>query len=87
MLENDERCLPVVDGILEGVITIKDVVFELYKFMELVDRHQGTLVRNLLIEEAMNRNPETALLSQDMEEVKAVMVKENLSTKKPNLLG
>jgi CBS domain-containing protein len=80
MLEHDERCLPVIDGILEGVVTIKDVVFVLYKFMELVDRHQGTLVRNLLIEEAMNRSPETALLSQDLEEVKAVMVKENLST-------
>jgi CBS domain-containing protein len=80
MLEHDERCLPVVNGTLEGVITVKDVVFELYKFMELVDRHQGTLVRNLFIEEAMNQNPRTATLTQNIEEVKQVMVNENLST-------
>ena len=80
MLEHGERCLPVINGTLTGVITIKDVVFELYKFMELIDRHQSTLVRNVPIEDAMNRNPKPAFLSQDLEEVKAVMVKENLST-------
>lgn len=80
MLEHNERCLPVIDGTLEGVITVKDVIFELYKFMELVDRHQGTLVRNLSIEEAMNQNPKTTTLTQEIEEVKQVMVKENLST-------
>lgn len=80
MLEHGERCLPVINGALKGIITIKDVIFELYKFMELIDRHQSTLVRNVSIEEAMNRNPKPAFLSQDLEEVKAVMVKENLST-------
>ena len=80
MLEHGERCLPVINGALTGIITIKDVIFELYKFMELIDRHQSTLVRNVPIEEAMNRNPKPAFLSQDLEEVKAVMVKENLST-------
>lgn len=80
MLEHNERCLPVINSRLEGVITTSDVVFELYTFMELIDRHQNTLVRNVPVVEAMNQNPETAHLSQDVEEVKAVMVKENLST-------
>ena len=80
MLKHGERCLPVINGALKGIITIKDVIFELYKFMELIDRHQSTLVRNVPIEDAMNRNPKPAFLSQDLEEVKAVMVKENLST-------
>ncbi len=80
MLENNERCLPVVNSVLEGIITTKDVVSELYKFMELVDRHQSTLVRNLSVMEAMNQNPVTAFPSQDLKEVKAIMVKENLST-------
>lgn len=80
MLENNERCLPVINGELKGVITTSDVVFKLYRFMELVDKHQGTLVRNISVMEAMNQNPETTTPVQDLEEVKAIMVKENLST-------
>jgi CBS domain-containing protein len=80
MLENDERCLPVINGSLRGIITTSDVVFGLHKFMELVDRHQGTLVRNLSVMESMNQNPVTATLDQDVEDVKTVMVRENLST-------
>lgn len=80
MLEHNERCLPVINGELEGVITTSDVVFELYTFRELIDKHQSTLVRNIPIIEAMNQNPQITTLSQPMEEVKQVMVKENLST-------
>lgn len=80
LLEHNERCFPVVDSKLEGVLTIGDVVSELYTFMELVDRHQSTLARNIVVNKAMNQNPTTTTLSQEVEEVKAVMVKENLST-------
>lgn len=80
MLEYDERCLPVINGELKGVITTSDVVFELYKFRELIDKHQSTLVRNVPVIEAMNQNPRTTTLSQNAEDVKQLMVKENLST-------
>ncbi len=80
MLEHNARCLPVIDSTLEGVITTGDVVFELYTFMELVDRHQSTLVRNVSVLEAMNQNPVTAALDHPLETVKAVMVEKNLST-------
>jgi CBS domain-containing protein len=80
MLEHNERCLPVINGSLRGVITTSDVVFELYTFMELIDHHQRTLVRNVPVAEAMNQNPQVAHLGQDVEDVKAIMVKENLST-------
>lgn len=80
MLEKNERCFPVIDRELEGVLTTSDVVFGLYKFMKLIDRHQSSLVRNLTVMEVMNRNPETAVLSQSMEDVRTIMVKANLST-------
>lgn len=80
MLEHNARCLPVINGTLTGIITTGDVVFELYTFMELIDRHQGTLVRNVSVLEAMNQNPVTAALDQDLDTVKAVMVEKNLST-------
>lgn len=80
MLEKNERCFPVIDRELEGVLTTSDVVFGLYRFMKLVDRHQSSLVRNLKVMEAMNQNPKTAALSQSLEDVKTLMVKDNLST-------
>lgn len=80
MLENNERCFPVVDRELEGVITTSDVVFGLYKFMKLIDRHQSSLVRNLTVKDVMNRSPETAFLSSHLEDVKTIMVRDNLST-------
>jgi CBS domain-containing protein len=80
MLDNNERCLPVINGKLEGVITTSDVVFELSKFMEFVEKHQSTIARNLPVNEAMNQNPETVLLGEDMEIVKETMVEGNLST-------
>jgi CBS domain-containing protein len=80
MLEHNERCLPVINGRLRGIITTSDVVFELYKFMELVDKHQSTLVRNIPVVEAMNQNPVTTELDQNVEDIKDCMLKENLST-------
>ena len=77
---NNERCFPVINGKLEGVITTSDVVFELYKFMEFVEKHQSTIARNLPVNEAMNQNPETVLLGEDMGIVKETMVEDNLST-------
>ncbi|MBU7031990.1 MAG: CBS domain-containing protein [Theionarchaea archaeon] len=80
LLENNERCLPVINTDLEGIITTADVVFELYKFRELIDKHQSTLVRNISVLEAMNQNPVTTHVSEELEQMKAVMIKENLST-------
>ncbi|MGD2249390.1 MAG: CBS domain-containing protein [Candidatus Methanofastidiosia archaeon] len=80
MLDNNVRCLPVINGKLGGVITTSDVVFELYKFMEFVEKHQSTIARNLPVNEAMNQNPETVTLGEDMETVKETMVEGNLST-------
>lgn len=80
MLKNNVRCFPVVNNELDGVITTSDVVFGLYKFMDLVDRHQSSLVRNLPVLDVMNRNPETALLSRGMENVKNLMIEKNIST-------
>ena len=80
MLKHNERCLPVINGTLQGVITTSDVVLELYRFMEMIDRHQSTLARNIPVIEAMNQNPTTCTLFQDMEAVKAVMIEKNLST-------
>lgn len=80
MLEHNARCLPVINSELQGVITTADVVFELYTFMGLVDRHQSTLVRNVSVLEAMNQNPVTTALDYPLETVKAVMVEKNLST-------
>ncbi|MBU7014091.1 MAG: CBS domain-containing protein [Theionarchaea archaeon] len=80
MLRHNERCFPVVDNTLEGVITTGDVVYELYKFMDSVDRHQSSLVRNLSVEEAMNQNPVTTAPWVELETVKKIMVSDNLST-------
>jgi CBS domain-containing protein len=80
LLENNERCLPVINGGLKGVLTITDVVFELYKFRELIDKHQKSLVRNISVLEAMNQNPVTIPVSETLEQVKSVMIEENLST-------
>ncbi|MBU6996382.1 MAG: CBS domain-containing protein [Theionarchaea archaeon] len=80
MLRHNERCFPVIDNALEGIITTADVVYELYKFMDLIDKHQSSLVRNLSVEEAMNQNPVTTAPWVDLEKVKGTMVRDNLST-------
>lgn len=80
MLEHNERCLPVINGELKGIVTTSDVVFELYKFMDFVERHQATMARNLPVNEAMNQNPKTAVLGEEIEIVKETMVNNNLST-------
>lgn len=80
MLRHNERCFPVIDDALEGVITTADVVYELYTFMDLIDKHQSSLVRNLSVEEAMNRNPLTTFPSVELETIKRTMVSENIST-------
>ncbi|MGC1119565.1 MAG: CBS domain-containing protein [Candidatus Methanofastidiosia archaeon] len=80
MLRHNERCFPVIDNTLEGVITTADVVYGLYKFMDQIDKHQSSLVRNLSVEEAMNQNPIITAPSVDLETVKRTMVSENIST-------
>lgn len=80
LIENNERCLLVINRELKGIITTADVVFELYKFRELIDKHQSTLVRNISVLEAMNQNPVTIHVSEELEQLKTVMIKENLST-------
>lgn len=80
LLENNERCLPVINGELKGVITITDVVFELYKFRELIDKHQKSLVRNVSVLEAMNQNPVVIHVTDTLNTLQSVMIEENLST-------
>jgi len=78
-LEEDPPLIPIVEEEMCGIITKRDVLFGLYKFRDLVDKHQESIVRNYTVEKIMSPQPVTTTPHTQLSEVKKILVQNDFN--------
>lgn len=78
ILLNHDLPLVIVDD-LEGVVTERDVLFAIYKFRKLIDKHMGSVIRNFPVYEIMSKNVLTSTPQDFLEDVKNKMLENHFS--------
>jgi CBS domain-containing protein len=78
-LEEDPPLIPIVEEEMCGIITKRDVLFGLYKFRDLVDKHQESIVRNYTVEKIMSPQPVTTTPYTQLSEVKKILVQNDFN--------
>jgi CBS domain-containing protein len=78
-LEEDPPLIPIVEEDICGIITKRDVLFGLYKFRDLVDKHQESIVRNYTVEKIMSQQPMTTTPNTPLSEVKKILVQNDFN--------
>lgn len=79
LLESRSLLLPVMDEILVGVVTAKDVLYGLTEFRKKIDKHMNSLVKNFLVYEIMSRDVKTTTPDEELEDAKKVMLENKFS--------
>jgi len=78
-LEEDPPLIPIVEEEMCGIIIKRDVLFGLYKFRDLVDKHQESIVRNYTVEKIMSPQPVTTTPHTPLSEVKKILVQNDFN--------
>jgi len=78
-LEEDPPLIPIIEEGICGIITKRDVLFGLYKFRDLVDKHQESIVRNYTVEKIMSPQPVTTTPHTPLSEVKKILVQNDFN--------
>ena len=79
MFDRDVGRLPVVEGTqLVGIVSEKDIVDTMKRFKELVDWSKSSMLRNILVEDIMNRDVITVRTDDSVEDVARKMLEEDV---------
>jgi len=78
-LEEDLPLIPIMEEGIGGVVTKRDVLFGLYKFREMVDKHMDSIIRNYSVKRIMSNSPVTTTPTTPLSEVKKILVEKNFN--------
>jgi CBS domain-containing protein len=81
LIDKEIGRLPVVEeGILEGILTAKDVAMAMISFRKIVpDKYKNARIRNLLVEDVMTQNVKTIDGSATLDDAATTMLENRFS--------
>jgi CBS domain-containing protein len=81
LIDKEIGRLPVVEeGVLEGIVTAKDVAMAMISFRKIVpDKYKNARIRNLLVEDVMTQNVKTIDGSATLDDAATTMLENHFS--------
>jgi len=81
LIDKEIGRLPVVEeGVLEGIVTAKDVAMSMISFRKIVpDKYKNARIRNLLVEDVMTQNVKTIDGSATLDDAATTMLENHFS--------